>query len=116
MGSSRKRKSILKATPRATRSAKTRKAVAHVEKSVPTFDAIVYDVLDSYGLLSLGFETLLANPEWEKEDRRNAIIGLDHGVRLLKKASGQLDEANIRLHAYCSQHNLVQEALEEGAS
>ena len=87
----------------------TRKTVARVKQSVPDFDDVQNDILDSYALIYVGYNLLLESSDGKNERQNHATIALTHGVRLLKKASGQLDEAASDLRVYCSQCGAEQE-------
>jgi hypothetical protein len=90
---------------------KKRKTTARGEKKVRDFDDVQNDILDSYSLIHVGYNLLLESSDGRNEKQHHAIIALTHGVKLLEKASGQLDESASYLRRYCSQCDVE---LEQG--
>jgi hypothetical protein len=82
---------------------KKRKTTARGAKKVRDFDDVQIDILDSYSLIQIGYDLLLESSDGKNEKQSHAIIALTYGVKLLEKASGQLDEAASYLRIYCSQ-------------
>jgi hypothetical protein len=81
---------------------KKQKRVARVKQSVPDFDEVQNHILDSYALINVGYNLLLESSDGKNEKQNHATIAITHGVRLLREASGQLDEAASYLRVYCS--------------
>jgi hypothetical protein len=73
---------------------KKRKKGARVEKSVPDVEEIHNVILDSYALISIGYKTILERAHGGDEEHSHAIVAMHHGVKLLKKASDELDQAH----------------------
>jgi hypothetical protein len=86
-----------------------RKTVARVKKSARDFDDVQIDILDSCALVCVGYDLLLASSDGKNSQESRAFVVLSHGVHLLTKASGQLDEAASGLRWCCSQCGVEQE-------
>jgi hypothetical protein len=99
-----------------TKKTKKQKKAKRVEKEAPDFDDIHNDILDSYALISVGYQIILENADGGDDECSHAIVAMHHGVKLLRKAADRFEKENSRLGSFCLQNNIKQEHLQDGGA